>query len=248
MTDAAPPRAPRKSLTRFVPVLLIVAALALALSLRLHERISLDALRDQRAALDAFVAEHLIAALAIYIAVYAVVVAISLPVSIYLTLAGGYLFGLWLGGGAAWLGASLGASLLFLAARTALGDTLRRHAGPWMARFEAGFSNNAFNYLLALRLLPVLPFWVVNLAPAFFAVKLRDYVLATLIGIVPATFVIASVGAALHEAFAAGAALDPAAAVRQLLFSPLVLGAIAGMIALSLLPVVVKSLRKAPPT
>ncbi len=235
---------PKKSLARFLPILLIAATLALALVFRLHERLSLDTLREQRAALDAFVSANLAVALIVYIVLYAAIVAISLPVSIYLTLAGGYLFGLWFGAGAAWVGATLGATLLFLSARTALGDTLRRHAGPWMQRFEAGLRSNAFNYLLALRLAPVLPFWVVNLAPAFFQVKLRDYVLATMIGIVPATLVIASVGATLHAALAAGASLDPAAAVRDLLFSPLVLGAIGGMIALSLLPVVIKALRK----
>jgi uncharacterized membrane protein YdjX (TVP38/TMEM64 family) len=235
--------APR-SIWRFAPLVILALALVLALALRLDRYISLDTLRDQRAALDAFVVRNIAAALAIYLAAYVAAVAISLPVSIYLTLAGGYLFGLWLGGGAAWVGATIGATCLFLAARTALGDALRRIAGPWMARFEAGFRDNAFNYLLVLRFIPALPFWVVNLVPSFFSVKLRDYVAATAIGIVPATFVIASVGAALHEALEAGATLDPAAAVRHLLFSPLVLGAMAGMIALSLLPVAVKILRK----
>lgn len=239
---------PRPAWRRFAPLAILALALVLAMVFRLDRYISLDALREQRVALDAFVNQHLFAALAIYIIAYIVAVAISLPVSIYLTLSGGYLFGLWLGAGASWIGATLGATLLFLAARTALGDVLRRVAGPWMTRFEKGFRDNAFNHLLTLRLIPVLPFWVVNLVPAFFDVKLRDYVLATMIGILPATFVITSVGAALHEALAIGATLDPATAVRQLLFSPLVLGAIGGMIALSLLPVAVKAWRKAPTT
>ncbi len=183
---------------RFLPLVVIAAALGLALVFRVHERLSLDALYAQSRTLDAFVAQNLVAALALFMLGYAVAVAISLPGASILTISGGFLFGTWFGGGAAWLAATIGATLIFLAARTAFGDVLRARAGSWLEKLSTGFRENAFNYLLVLRLTPMAPFFIVNLAPAFFNVSLRDYVLATLIGMIPGAFVYASVGAALQ--------------------------------------------------
>ena len=155
----------------------------------------------------------------------------------------GFLFGTWLGGGAAWLGATLGATLIFLAARTAFGDALRERASGWLEKLREGFRKNAFSYLLVLRLTLVAPFWAVNVAPAFFDVKLRDYVLATAIGIIPGTFVYASVGAGLKALLATGTTTDPDEAARALLTSPAILLPILGLIVLALIPVAVKALR-----
>lgn len=235
---------PGRGLARFLPVLVIVAALALALVFRVHERLSLEALREQREALEAFVAAHLIEALALYMLIYTVATAISLPGGLFLSLAGGFLFGTWLGGSATWISATIGATLIFLAARTAFADVLRERAGPWLAKLEAGFRENAFNFLLALRLFPGAPFFIVNLAPAFLGVSLRDFFFATLLGIIPGTFVFASVGAGLRAAFDAGASVDPAQAARALFFSPAIIGPVLGLIALSLLPVAAKWLRR----
>ncbi len=234
-----------RTLVRFAPIVIIAGLLALAVAFRVHERISLAALRENRAALEAFVAAHLVLALGAYMLAYALVVAISLPGALFLTLAGGYLFGTWLGGGATVIAATIGATAIFIAARTAFGDALRARAEGWLGRFESGFRKNAFNYLLALRLFPGAPFFVVNLAPAFLGVSLRDYFLATLIGIVPGTLVYASVGDGLRAAFDAGQAGDPAAAGRALLFSPSVIGPIIGLAALALAPVIVRALRGA---
>lgn len=243
MTDA-PPQRPRARLARFAPILLIAVALALALAFRLHERLSLDALYQQGQALDAFVRANLLLALAIYLAVYATAVTISLPGASILTISGGFLFGTLVGGAAAWIGATVGATLIFIAARTAFGDLLRARAGGWLERLSAGFRENAFNYLLVLRLTPVAPFFIVNLAPAFFNVSLRAYVLATLIGMIPGVFVYASVGAGLKEALRTGAASDPGEAARAILSSPAVYGPILALISLALLPVVVKALNR----
>lgn len=245
MSELSAPEPPRRRVwVSLVLALAVVGLFALFFGLRLHEQFNLDVLASRRAAFDALVANNLIIALVLFVATYAAVVSLSLPVSIYLTLAGGYLFGTWLGGFASVCGGTMGASLLFIAAKTGLGDLLRRHAGRWMQRFEAGFRDNAFNYVLALRLVQVFPFWVINLTPAFFRMKLHHYAAATFLGILPGTLVFASVGDALHAALDAGAALDPVQAGVALLYSPQVIGPLLGLAALALLPVIVKRLRR----
>lgn len=226
-----------------MPLALIAVALALALAFRVHEQLSLDALHARAQTLDALVARNLIAALALFALGYALAVTISLPGASILTISGGFLFGTWLGGGAAWVGATIGASLIFLAARTAFGDALRARAGSWLERLSTGFRDNAFSYLLVLRLTPVAPFFIVNVAPAFFNVSLRDYVLATLIGIIPGAFVYAAVGAALRAALATGATSDPKQAAGAIFSSPAVYGPILALVALALIPVAVRALR-----
>ncbi len=244
MSDATNP--PRKNPWRFLPIALIAAGLALALVFRVHEWVSLETLHAQGQALDRFVAANLGAALAIYILIYIAAVTISLPGASVLTLSGGFLFGAWLGGAAAWLGASIGATLIFLAARTAFGDALRARAGSWLEKLRDGFRDNAFSYLLVLRLTPVAPFFIVNVAPAFFNVKLRDYVLATMLGMIPGVFVYAAVGAGLHAALATGAHADPSEAARAIFLQPAVYGPIIALIALAFVPIVVRALRRRP--
>jgi uncharacterized membrane protein YdjX (TVP38/TMEM64 family) len=235
---------PHKSPARFLPILLIAAALGVALVFRVHEQLSLETLYARSQALDGYVARNLAGALALFMLIYAISVTISLPGASVLTISGGFLFGTWLGGAAVWIAATVGATLIFLAARTAFGDALRARAGSWLDRLSAGFRDNAFTYLLILRLTPVAPFFVVNVAPAFFNVKLRDYVLASLIGIIPGTFVYAAVGAGLKSALAAGATTDPKQAAAAIFSSPAVYGPIIGLIALSLIPLAVKALRR----
>jgi uncharacterized membrane protein YdjX (TVP38/TMEM64 family) len=230
-------------LARFAPILIILAVLALALALGLHRYLSVDALRDRRAELEAFVSANLVVAVLIYMLVYAAATAISLPGGLILTLTGGFLFGPWIGGGATLRAATVGGTTLFLACRTAIGGFLRERAGGWFRRLEDGFQRNAFSYLLTLRLIPWAPFWVVNLVPAFLGVKLRDFLVATVLGIIPATFIYASVGNGLRAALDAGTATEPVAAIRRLIWSPEFLLPIAGLIALSLLPILVRALR-----
>lgn len=241
-TSAPTPVTPPKPLwLRLLPVAVIVAALATALAFGVQDQLSLETLRARREELDAFVASNLLLAIAIYMAVYTLAVAISLPGALFLSLTGGFLFGTWVGGSATWISATIGATIVFLSARYAFGDALRDRAGPWLQRLEAGFNRNAFNYLIALRLFPGAPFFIVNLAPAFLGVKLRDFFFATLIGIIPGTFVYAAVGAGLRAAFDAGTSVDPVSAAREIFFSPAIIGPVAGLILLSLLPVVAKA-------
>jgi uncharacterized membrane protein YdjX (TVP38/TMEM64 family) len=160
-----------------------------------------------------------------------VATAVSIPGATILTLAGGFLFGIIWGSALTVLGATLGATAVFLAARTALGDALRRKAGPWMQRMEAGFRRDAVSYLLSLRLIPVVPFWLVNLVPAFFGVPLRTFVWTTAVGIVPGTVVYTSVGNGLGATLEAGGRPD-----LGVIFQPEVLLPLIGLGLLALLP------------
>ena len=159
--------------------------------------LSLDAIKAHREALLAFADRHFVAALAIAFVVYAGSVALSLPGATVLSLAAGFVFGRWIGTLLVVLAATTGATAVFLAARHLLADWARKRLGALGEKINAGFTQNAFSYLLFLRLVPAFPFFVVNLAPAFTSVRVRTYVLATLIGIVPGTFVYVNLGQTL---------------------------------------------------
>jgi uncharacterized membrane protein YdjX (TVP38/TMEM64 family) len=204
--DRRPPvRTPgegRWPIRRFAPLLVVAVLIALAYGLGLHRHISFETLVRNRAAIDQFVAQHGVAAVASYVALYIAVVGLSLPVAVFMTVIGGFLFGTLLGTFAAVLGALAGGTLVFTIARSAFGEYLTRRAGPLASKLAEGFRADAFNYLLFLRLVPV-PFWLVNLAPALFGVRLSTFVVATSIGILPATVTFAMFGAGLGSVVAA---------------------------------------------
>ena len=186
--------------TRVVPVGVVLVLLAVGYLRGYHEFFSLAHIAAHRDHLLAFVAAHGVGAALAYIVVYIVAVAISFPGASILTIAGGLMFG-WLAAGTLTVfAATVGASIIFLIARTAFGDILKSRAGPRIAILQDGFQENAFSYLLSIRLIPVFPFWLVNLAPAFFGMKLIPYVVATAIGIIPGTFAYAYFGQSLRSA------------------------------------------------
>ncbi|ACI99667.1 TVP38/TMEM64 family protein [Rhodospirillum centenum] len=234
-----PPAAGPSSWRRFLPLGAVLAALAAFFALGLDRQISYEALAANRQALNDLVAAHRGLALLAFIAVYAGLVAVSVPGATVMTLAGGFLFGTLLGGAAVVVAATLGAVAIFLVARTALGDGLRRRAGPWLGRLEEGFRENAVSYMLVLRLVPLFPFFLVNLVPAFLGVRLRDYAVGTFVGIMPGSFVYASVGAGLGTVFDAGRLPGPEDLGRIEYVAPLV-----GLALLSLLPVLYRRLRR----
>jgi uncharacterized membrane protein YdjX (TVP38/TMEM64 family) len=225
---------------RVLPLLIIAAGFALFFALGLHRYLTFETLRESRATLQGWVAAHPTLAPALYILAYVVVVACSLPGGLVMTLSGGFLFGTWLGGFSAVIGATIGATCLFVAARTALGDALRAKTGGALASLEEGFRKDAFNYLLVLRLVPIFPFFLVNLAPAFLGVGLGTYVVATLFGIIPGTLVYASVGNGLGAVFDAGSNPD-----LGIVFKPQILLPLVGLAVLALVPVAYKRLKKA---
>ena len=165
--------------------------------------VSLESLVRHRAAIDDFVASHQMLAIFVYVGIYITVVAVSLPGAALLTLTGGFLFGIAVGASAAVISATVGATLIFLMARTALGEPLLRRAGPRATQLARGFREDAFSYLLFLRLVPAFPFFLVNLVPAFAGVRLGLFVVATAIGIIPGAIVFALAGAGLDSMIAA---------------------------------------------
>jgi uncharacterized membrane protein YdjX (TVP38/TMEM64 family) len=229
----------RRGAGRFLPLAALAAGLVIFFALGLHRYLSFGALAENRDLLIRLVEDHPVTAPLAYISVYALAVAFSIPGAVVLTIAGGFLFGTWAGGLFVVVGATIGAVGVFLAARTAFGEGLRRRAGPWIGRLEAGFRENALSYLLVLRLVPLFPFWLVNLVPAFLGVPLTTYALGTFVGIIPGSFVYASVGNGLGAVFDAGGTPD-----LTIIFKPEILLPIIGLSLLALIPVVYKKFKR----
>jgi uncharacterized membrane protein YdjX (TVP38/TMEM64 family) len=213
---------------QLVPLAVFAVAAAAFLAFGEERSLSFIALAEHRAWLAGLVARWGVLALLFYIAAYAVLTALSVPGAAILTIAGGLLFGTWLGGLGAILGATLGASVIFLAARAGLAGLVAR-AGPRAARIEAGFRADAFNYLLALRLIPIFPFWLVNLVAGMTGMRLVPYVAATFLGIIPGALVYAGIGNGLGQV-AAGRAPDLAILLRPGVLLPLLALALLALI------------------
>jgi len=228
-----------RALRRFWPLLAIAAGIAAFYFLGLNRLLGFETLRANRAELTAWVDANGLWALATFGVLYVATVALSLPGAGLMTLAGGFLFGAAVASAVVVVAATLGATLLFLAARTALAGPLRARAGPWLRTLEAGFGENALSYLLVLRLMPVFPFWLVNLAPAFLHIPLPTYVIGTFFGIIPATIVYAWVGSGLGHVLDQGGEPD-----LGLIFTPEVLGPILALALLASVPIVYKRLRR----
>jgi len=230
--------------------LIVVAALVAAR----EGGLSLEALIRHHDAVDAFVADHRLWALIAFVVFYVAVVALSVPGAWFLTVCGGFLFGLAAGASAAVVGATVGATLIFLLARTAVGEPLLRRAGPRARQLAQGFQADAFSYLLFLRLVPAFPFFLVNLVPAFAGVRLGPFVAATALGVIPAALVYAYAGTGLDSVIAAQkqAYQDCLASGRDVchlvfeakdILTPQLLGALVALGLLALVPVVLRRLR-----
>ncbi|MGH7043526.1 MAG: TVP38/TMEM64 family protein [Acetobacteraceae bacterium] len=227
-----------RALRHLLPLLVLVALGVALWRSGLMGDLSWAALARHQAELRAQVAAHPLIAPTAFVGLYALVVAFSIPEAALVTVTAGLLFGPWFGGGLAIVGATFGAVLLFLVARTALAGFVARRAQALLGRIRPGLERDGFSYLLALRLLPIVPFWLVNLGAALCGMRLFPYAVATLIGIIPTTLVFAWIGAGLGEVLAAGGRPD-----LSLIFSPMVLGPLLALAALSLAPVLWRRLR-----
>jgi len=209
----------------------VVVALAIGafFYLDLGRFLSLTALKENRDSLLAFADANFGAAVGIFILTYVVVAGLSLPGAVILTLTGGFLFGGILATLFINIGATTGATLAFLTARYLLRDTVEQKFGKWMGPFQEGFAKNAFSYLLTLRLIPLFPFFVVNLVSGLTRVNVGTYMLATAIGIIPGSFVYAY----------AGRQLGTISSLKEIA-SPNVIGAFVLLGLLALAPVVYK--------
>jgi uncharacterized membrane protein YdjX (TVP38/TMEM64 family) len=223
---------------RLVPLAVLLAAIGAFFAFGLHHYLSFESLRQHREQLLELVQQHPWLAPLAFIGVYAAVIALSVPGGAVLTIAGGFLFGILAGTMYVVVAATAGATIVFLIAKTALGDALRAKAGPRIRRMEEGFREDAFSYLLFLRLIPVFPFWLVNIVPAFLGVAVGTFVLGTLIGIIPGSLVFASVGNGLGAVFDAGETPD-----LGIIFKPAIIVPIVGLALLALLPIVYRKFK-----
>jgi len=246
-------------LKRLWPLLLLVSIGSLIVAMGWHRYLTLEHLAQNRDSLRTMIESHYVLALAAFTVLYAVTVALSIPGGVVLTIAGGFLFGWLIGGVLSIVGATVGATAIYLVARSALRDVLIAKAGPRLQRFADGFREDALSYLLFLRLIPVFPFWLVNLAPGLLGVPFWTYVTTTFIGIIPGTFAFALAGNGLDSVFDAQQAsyesclakagegghdscvygIDPGA-----LLTTEVIVAIVALGVVALIPVVVKKRRR----
>lgn len=178
----------------WLPVAALIFLALVAWGTGLMDLANLETIKAQSQILQDLVVEYPALSLAGYVALYATVTALSLPMATLLTLVGGFLFGRWLGTAAIVVGATAGATVLFLIARSSVGSALREKAGPLYRQIAAKLENNLIGYMLFMRLVPLFPFVLVNIVPALFNVRLVPYVLTTFFGIIPITFVYANFG------------------------------------------------------
>lgn len=224
-----------------MPLALILSA-AVVGAFACRDVLSFEALAEHRAELLAFRdANYLLASLG-FVAAYTLIVAFSVPGATIVTLAGGFLFGLFPGVAYNVLGATLGAVAVFLAARAGLGTDVAERIkarGGAAARLQAGLQESQWSALLTMRLVPVVPFFLANLIPAFAGIRLWPFALTTALGIIPGGFVFTSVGVGLGEVFSRGETPD-----LGVIFSAPVLIPLLGLAALSALPMVLKALKR----
>lgn len=241
---------------KYLPLMAILAFMGVAFSQGWHNYLSFKELALNLDNLRSFITANYLPAILLYILLYAVLTALSFPSGIVITVAGGLLFGWFVGTFATVTGATIGATILFLAAKTSLGEHLKSKAGPFLEKLQKGFEENALSYMFFLRLVPAFPFWLVNLAPALLGVKLSTYFIATFFGIIPGTLAFSYVGQGLESVIVAQkesyeACLQGANAASckfeldtSSLVTPDLLIAFALLAAVSLLPVAIKKFRK----
>ena len=227
------------SVKRLVPAAVLVVATILFFVFDLQRYVSFEALKTHRMELLDYYGAHRALTIAAFALAYTVIVALSIPGAIWMTLLAGFLFGTVLGSVVVIFAATLGSVIVFLAARYAIGDILYKKAGPFVRRMEAGFQQNAFSYLMFLRLVPVFPFWLVNLVPAFLNVGTTAFVVATVLGIAPATIVFNSVGSGLGAVLDAGGTPD-----LGIVFEPQIMGPLMGLALLALIPVFIRKVKE----
>lgn len=213
MSDVEP--SPSARLKRWLPLIVLVSVMALVFGMGWHRLLSFETIGQNYAQLRAFITGNLAGALALYILLYIAVIALSLPGGLVMTLAGGLLFGWKIGAPATVVAATIGATVLFLIAKTSVGESLSARAGPWLERLRSGFKENALSYMLFLRLVPVFPFFIVNLAPALLGVPLSTYVIGTFLGIIPGTVAFSVAGSGLGSVVEAQNAVHAQCLERQ---------------------------------
>ncbi|HVE50313.1 MAG TPA: TVP38/TMEM64 family protein [Casimicrobiaceae bacterium] len=193
----APAQKQARPWTKIVVAALFIGGLVVFFALGGHRYLSLETIKANRDAFLSFADRHFVAAIAIVFAIYVGATALSIPGAAALSLAVGFVFGRWLGTAIVVVAATVGATVVFLAARYLFAEAAQKRLGALGKKINEGFTENAFAYLLFLRLVPAFPFFLVNIASAFTTIPVRTYVLATFIGIIPGTFIYVNLGQTL---------------------------------------------------
>ncbi|THV23371.1 TVP38/TMEM64 family protein [Peteryoungia ipomoeae] len=228
---------------RYAPLLFVVAGLALGYALGLQDYLSLGFLAEKREVLQAYVEANLFWSALLFLVVYIAAVAFSFPAASVLTIFGGFLFGWLMGGALVAVGATIGASIVFLATRSAFGGFLRHRVDGVLKKLADGFRNNAFGYLFVIRLAPVFPFFVVNIAAALFDISLGRFVTATFFGILPGTFAYAYLGQGVDSVLVAAQENGREAQISDLVTRDITLAFLA-LALVALIPTIVKQVRR----
>lgn len=229
----------QKVVLKWMPLTVLALCLILFFYFHLYSYLSFSVLKQHRQELLQWTDQHYALAVAGYLVIYQLATAISIPGAVYLTLLGGFLFGIFLGTLYTVIGATVGAIWLFLAVKTALGDFFARRSEQWISKMREGFRGNAFNYLLVLRLIPIFPFWVVNIVPALLGVSLKTFFWSTLIGIIPGCVVYILLGNSLGQILDANQTPQLTIIFKPFIFVPLLALAL-----LSILPVMYTHFKK----
>ncbi len=236
--DAPQDKKQQAGKTRWLVAAIFAALVIGFFAFDLDSQISFEGLAANEAALKQAVAENFLLTVLAYMAVYIAAVALSLPGAVWLSLAGGLMFGTVQGGMIIVTAASLGACGLFVAARYVVGDMLRAKAGPALAKFEASFNRDAMSYMLILRLLPIFPFFIVNLGAALVGVRFSVFAVTTFFGIMPGSFVFASIGNGISVLLQAGERPD-----LSVMSSPEIILPLLALALLSALPIIWRRLQ-----
>ncbi len=229
-----------KNLKRFTPLIIIAVIIIAAIKFNIMHYLNFASLQQYHAQLALYVQNHYFLSIAIFCICYIVLVTASIPGASIFSLLAGFLFGSIIGTSLVVTSATIGATLLVIAVQLAFGETVAAKIGSKVKFMETNFKQNAFYYLLSLRFLPIMPFWLINLAAGIFNVRLRDFILATFLGIIPGTFVYVNIGSSLTSVFAQNSSEFKLSS----LISPQILLALTLLGIISFIPVIVKSLRK----
>ena len=198
-----PPQGRWRRLRRWLPFLGLAALTAAAFASGAAHLFDMERLLASRAWLRAFVDEGFVRAMMAAFLVYLGAVIVSVPATLILTMICGFLFGIVPGALLAVCAATTGGSLVFAIGRGPGADLVRRFGGVRLDRFATALRRNAFGVIATFRVVPLFPFAVTNLVPAACGVRLRTFVAATVLGLLPGAFVYATAGAGLEDVVAA---------------------------------------------
>lgn len=225
-------------LRRVWPIVLLLLLLLLFYYFNLDQYLSFSSLQLHHQQLISWTNNHYFSAVTVFMLIYIFCVAASIPGALILTLTGGLLFGMLWGAFFVVISATIGSIIIFLTVRYAFSDWVAQKTSGWIKKMRHGFQHNAFSYLLVLRLIPVFPFWVINIVPALLGIKARTFILATFLGIIPGSLIYSSVGNSLNHLFEQGRTPN-----LKIIFSPEIFLPLLALALLSLMPVFYKKFR-----